>query len=117
MKLQSINPATGELIESFEESSDAEVEAALDRAQRTFAAYRKTSFAQRAGWLLQAAQILEGENDKWARLMTREMGKTYKSAVSEAQKCAWACRYFAENGPAFLADEAIRTDADEVFSW
>lgn len=115
MKLESINPATGELIESFEEHTDAEVEAALDRAQRTFAAYRKASFAQRAGWLLEAAQILEGESDKWARLMTREMGKTYKSAVAEAQKCAWACRYFAENGAAFLADEAIRTDADESY--
>jgi succinate-semialdehyde dehydrogenase / glutarate-semialdehyde dehydrogenase len=112
MKLQSINPATGELIESFDETSDAQLEAALQRARQTFAAYRKTSFAERAGWMQKTAQILDGESDKWARLMTREMGKTYKAAVAEAQKCAWACRYFAEHAAAFLADEQVRTDAD-----
>ena len=115
MKLQSINPATGELIESFDETSDAQLEAALQRARQTFAAYRKTSFAERAGWLQKAAQILDGESDKWARLMTREMGKTYKAAVAEAQKCAWACRYFAEHAAAFLADEQVRTDADASY--
>src|SRR5438445_206925 len=115
MKLQSIDPATGELIESFDEISDEELEAALARAQQTFLTYRRTSFAERAGWLRKAAQILEAESDKWARLMTLEMGKTYKAAVAEAQKCAWACRYFAENGERFLADEAIQTDADKSY--
>jgi len=115
MKLQSIDPSTGELIESFDEISDAELEAALARAQQAFRAYRTTSFAARAGWLSKAAQILEGEKDKWARVMTREMGKTYKAAVAEAEKCAWACRYFAENGERFLADEAIETDADKSY--
>ena len=115
MKLQSIDPTTGELIESFGEISDAELEAALARAQQTFRTYRSTSFAQRAAWLHRAAQILEDESDKWARLMTREMGKIYKGAVAEAQKCAWACRYFAENGERFLADEAIETDADKSY--
>ena len=81
MKLESINPATGELIESFEEISDADLEAALERARQTWRRYRGTSFAERAGWLHKAAQILEADKDKWARLMTREMGKTYKAAA------------------------------------
>src|SRR5438093_6500993 len=115
MKLSSINPTTGELIESFDEISDADLETALQRAQQTFRSYGNTSFAERAGWLRQAAQILDSESDKWARLMTREMGKTYKAAVSEAQKCAAACRYFADNGERFLADEAIATEADESY--
>jgi succinate-semialdehyde dehydrogenase/glutarate-semialdehyde dehydrogenase len=115
MTLQSINPATDELIESFDEISDADLEAALERARQTFRTYRRTSFAERAGWLRKAAQILEAESDKWGRLMTEEMGKTYKAAVAEAQKCAWACRYFAENGERFLADEAIETDADRSY--
>jgi succinate-semialdehyde dehydrogenase/glutarate-semialdehyde dehydrogenase len=115
MTLESINPATAELIESFDEISDAHLEAALERAQHTFRTYRGTSFAERAGWLHKAAEILEGEKDKWARLMTQEMGKTYKAAVAEAEKCAWACRYFAENGERFLADEAIETDADKSY--
>jgi succinate-semialdehyde dehydrogenase / glutarate-semialdehyde dehydrogenase len=115
MKLQSIDPTTGELIESFDEISDADLEAALARAQQTFRTYRSTSFAERAGWLHKAAQILEDESDKWASLMTQEMGKTYKAAVAEARKCAWACRYFAENAERFLADEAIETDADKSY--
>jgi succinate-semialdehyde dehydrogenase/glutarate-semialdehyde dehydrogenase len=115
LTLQSIDPATGELIERFDEISDADLEAALARAQHTWHHYRATSFAARAEWLRKAAQILEGESDQWGRLMTREMGKTYKAAVAEAQKCAWACRYFAENGERFLADEAIETDADKSY--
>ncbi|MGH8611169.1 MAG: aldehyde dehydrogenase family protein, partial [Gammaproteobacteria bacterium] len=115
MKLQSINPTTGELIERFEEVSDAELEAALERAELTFRTYRSTSFDERAGWLNKAAHILEDEKDRWARLMTREMGKTYKTAVAEAEKCAWGCRYFAENGAGFLADEEIETDADKSY--
>src|SRR5947199_5565702 len=115
MKLSSINPATGELIESFEEISDADLEAALQRARQTFRTYRSTSFAERAAWLQKAAQILESESDTWARLMTREMGKTYKAALAEAQKCASGCRYFAENGARFLADEAIKTEADDSY--
>jgi succinate-semialdehyde dehydrogenase/glutarate-semialdehyde dehydrogenase len=113
--LQSINPATGDLIESFDEISDSDLDAALARAQHVFRAYRSTSFADRAGWLRKASQILESEKDEWARLMTREMGKTYKAAVAEAEKCAWACRYFAENGERFLADEATETEADRSY--
>jgi succinate-semialdehyde dehydrogenase/glutarate-semialdehyde dehydrogenase len=115
MSLQSINPTTGEFIESFDEISDAELEAALERAKQAFRTYRSTSFDERAGWLNKAAHILEDEKDRWARLMTQEMGKTYKAAVAEAEKCAWACRYFAENGAGFLADEEIETDADKSY--
>ena len=115
MKLQSIDPSTGELIESFDEISDADLEAALARAQNTFHTGRSASFADRGRWLLGAAGILEAESGKWARLMTQEMGKTYKAAVAEAEKCAWACRYFAENGARLLADEEIETDADRSY--
>ena len=115
MKLLSIDPTNGETIESFDEISDADLEAALARAQHTFRAYRRASFAERARWLLEAARILEGESQNWARLMTQEMGKTYKSAVAEAQKCASACRYYAENGARFLADEEVPTEAERSY--
>ncbi len=115
MKLLSINPTNGELIESFDEISDADLEAALARAQHTFRTYRSASLPERARWLLEAARILEGESQNWARLMTQEMGKTYKAAAAEAEKCAWGCRFFAENGARFLADEEIETDADRSY--
>jgi succinate-semialdehyde dehydrogenase/glutarate-semialdehyde dehydrogenase len=110
MKLQSINPATGQPIRGYEEMGDAAIEAALARAHECFRAYRRTPFGDRARWLGEAARLLEGEKDKWARLMTGEMGKTYKAAVAEAEKCATACRYFAENAERFLADEPVKAE-------
>jgi succinate-semialdehyde dehydrogenase/glutarate-semialdehyde dehydrogenase len=115
MKLLSIDPSSGEVIEGFDEISDADLEAALARAQHTFRSYRRASFADRARWLLEAARIFDGESPHWARLMTQEMGKTYKAASAEAQKCAWACRYYAEHGARFLADEEIATDAAQSY--
>ena len=59
--------------------------------------------------MTRAAEILESEKEPLARLMTLEMGKPVRAAVEEAVKCAWACRYYAENGERFLADEIVET--------
>ena len=77
----------------------------------TFRSYQRTSFAQRAGMMLRAAEILEADKHSLGRLMTIEMGKPLKAAVEEATKCAWACRYYAEHAEAFLADEDVATNA------
>lgn len=111
MAIASINPATGELIKSFEPLSDAQLEAKIQRAADTFRSYRKTPFGERARMMTKAAEILEAEKDACGRLMTQEMGKTLKSAIAEAAKCATACRYYAENAERFLADEVIPTTA------
>jgi succinate-semialdehyde dehydrogenase / glutarate-semialdehyde dehydrogenase len=111
MAIASINPATGELIKSFEALSDGQIEAKLQLAADTFRTYRKLSFGERARMMTKAAEILEAEKDACGRLMTQEMGKTLKSAVAEAAKCATACRYYAENAEHFLADEVVPTTA------
>ncbi|MGA2131661.1 MAG: NAD-dependent succinate-semialdehyde dehydrogenase [Bryobacteraceae bacterium] len=115
MAIQSINPATGATLRVFDPLSAVELEQKLARAAATFQSYRRTSFAQRAEWLLRAAGILESEKQEFGRTMTLEMGKTLKSAVAEAEKCAWACRYYAENGALHLADEAVATNASRSF--
>src|SRR3954470_16408798 len=115
MAIATINPATGELLKSFEPLTDAQVEEKLQRAADAFRKYRKTSFEQRAGWLMKAGEILETCKDKYARMMTTEMGKTFKSAVEEAQKCAWVSRYYAEQGAKFLADEVVDTGAKRSY--
>jgi succinate-semialdehyde dehydrogenase/glutarate-semialdehyde dehydrogenase len=115
MAIASINPATGETLQTFEPLSSAEIEKKLRAAWSAFQSYRTTPFSRRAEWLNRAARILEDRKDEFGRLMTREMGKTLKSAVAEAEKCAWGCRYYADNGERLLADEVIPTGASLSF--
>ena len=111
MAIATINPATGELVRRFEPLSAAQIESKLQKAAQTFPAFRALSFAERARMMAAAAGILDREKEELGRLMTLEMGKTLSSAVGEAAKCAWACRYYAENAEKFLADEVVETGA------
>ena len=115
MPIATINPATGEVIKTFQPQSDTEIEQKLQLAVSTFQAERKTPYAVRAKRMLKAADILERDKDKFGHLMTLEMGKTLKSAVAEAVKCAGGCRYYAENAERFLADEVVETGAKRSF--
>jgi succinate-semialdehyde dehydrogenase/glutarate-semialdehyde dehydrogenase len=115
MAIATINPATGQTIKKFEALTDSQVDQKIQRAAETFPALRKLPFADRAKMMMRAAEILESEKDSLAHLMTLEMGKTLRSAVDEAVKCAWACRYYAENAERFLADELVETPASRSF--
>ena len=115
MAIATINPATGEVIKTFQPLSEAEIEKKLQLAVKIFKQERKTPYAIRAQRMLKAAEILERDKEKFAHLMTLEMGKTYKSAVAEALKCTTACRYYAENTERFLADEVVETGAKKSF--
>ena len=115
MAIATINPATGEVIKTFEPLPDAEIEARLQTAVAAFQAHRRTTFAERAAKMLRAAAILEAEQDAFARVMTTEMGKTYASALAEVVKSATGCRYYAENAARFLADEVIPTEATRSY--
>ncbi|HEY6250605.1 MAG TPA: aldehyde dehydrogenase family protein, partial [Candidatus Angelobacter sp.] len=115
MSIVSINPATGQVMKTFEPLSDSQIDEKLQRAARAFSTYRKAPFAERARMMVKAADILENEREPLGRLMTAEMGKPFRSAVEEARKCAWACRYYAEKAEAFLADEVVQTDASRSY--
>lgn len=115
MAIATVNPATGEVVKTFESLSDRQLEVKLQKAADTFLSYRNTPFAERAGLMVNAAAILEKEKDNYARVMTTEMGKTFRSAIDEAVKCAWVCRYYAENAERFLADEVVQTTAKRSF--
>jgi len=103
--MTSVNPATGEVFGRFEELADAELEQRLARAAETFRTWRKRPFADRAALMRRAGDVLEQKKDHWGRIMSEEMGKTLRSAVAEAEKCASVCRYYAETAEGFLADE------------
>ena len=115
MAIATVNPATGQLVKSFEPLTSAEIESKLQKATDTFATYRNTTFAYRAERMLKAAAILEQDKEAFAKVMTTEMGKTLRSAVDEAAKCAWVCRYYAENAERFLADEPVETGAKKSY--
>ena len=115
MAIASVNPATGEVLKTFEPLTASQIEAKLSLAAKTFETFRKTSFADRARMMNKAADILESEKESLGKLMTLEMGKTLRSAIDEAVKCAWGCRYYAENAERFLADEVIETTASRSY--
>jgi succinate-semialdehyde dehydrogenase / glutarate-semialdehyde dehydrogenase len=115
MPIESVNPATGEVVERFAELTDAEVDERLARAERAFQRHRRTSFAERAERLARLADLLEGQATELGRLMTEEMGKPIDAAVAEARKCALACRYYVEHGERHLADEVVETEAERSF--
>jgi succinate-semialdehyde dehydrogenase/glutarate-semialdehyde dehydrogenase len=81
----------------------------------TFREFRKTTFADRAAKMVKTAEFLESDKEKIGTVMTTEMGKTYRSAVDEVAKCAWVCRYYAENAEKFLADEIADVPGSKSF--
>jgi succinate-semialdehyde dehydrogenase/glutarate-semialdehyde dehydrogenase len=115
MAIASINPATGEKLKEFPAFNDDEIEKRLKRAEQAFAHHRREPFAKRAQLMIAAAALLEQEKEKWARIMTLEMGKLLRSAIEEVEKCARACRFYAENAERFLEDEPAQTSAARSF--
>jgi succinate-semialdehyde dehydrogenase / glutarate-semialdehyde dehydrogenase len=112
MAIASIDPRTGETTHRFEALSPLEIEAKLERAERAFAAWRRTSYAERGAPMQRAAALLGAERDAIARTMTEEMGKTLASALAEVDKCAKVCGHYAEYAERYLADEPIATEAE-----
>jgi succinate-semialdehyde dehydrogenase / glutarate-semialdehyde dehydrogenase len=115
MALISINPATGETIASYRETTPGEVADIIARSNRAFLDWRRIGFAERAKPMRAAAQLLRDNAPRYGRLMAEEMGKPIRDGIAEAQKCALACDYYAENAERFLAREMVETDARKSF--
>lgn len=115
MAISTTNPATGKIVRRFEDFSATRVDDCLNRAINAARAHRRISFAERARLMFRSAEILEKEKQELGRLMTLEMGKPIASAISEAAKCATACRYYAANAERFLADQPVEIEGGK--SW
>ncbi len=115
MPIATINPATGETLRTFDPLTDTSSTTKSRTRRETFQTYRRTPLAERAAWLLRAAEILEAEQGALGRLMTTEMGKLVKAGGEEAVKCAWGCRFYAEQAPRMLADEPAQSTATKSF--
>ncbi len=113
--IRTTNPATGELLESYEPHDRAAIDERLDRAHAQAQVWRETPFAERAKRMRAAAQTLRDQKTKLAALATREMGKPIAEAEAEVEKCATACDWFAENGERLLRAEEIPSNATRSY--
>ena len=115
MTITSINPATGETLAEFSEFTAAEVETRLARAADACLRWRFTAIEERVAVVARLGELLEQEKERLGRIMTLEMGKPIRAAVEEAAKCAMACRFYAEHGPRFIADEIVADEDHRSF--
>src|SRR5437667_313340 len=115
MTVVSINPTTGETLETFAETTPAALERVLDEAVAAYQTWRRCSYAHRAKLVREAARLLRERKSQHARTMALEMGKPLPQGEAETEKCAWACDYYAEHTERFLAEEPRETDASKAF--
>jgi len=115
MDVTAINPATGQTVKIYHETSAEEVTRAIEKAHETWKAWRQRPFAERAGLMRKSATVLRGRKAALARLMASEMGKPLKQGEAEVEKCAWVCEYYADNAEKFLAREEVKTDAKRSY--
>src|SRR5215472_10042683 len=113
--IATVNPATGQVIGQFEPHTQQEVQLRLQRAAETFCLFKATPINERGRLMMRIAGLLEREKAELARTMTLEMGKPVRAALQEAEKCALACRYYAENAARFLADEPAATKGSRSY--
>jgi succinate-semialdehyde dehydrogenase/glutarate-semialdehyde dehydrogenase len=113
--IQSINPATGEEINIYNEMSETEISDIISRSYNTFTNWQETDFKTRALYMKNAAGILRNKKNTWAEIMTLEMGKPINQSKAEIEKCASVCDYYSENAERFLADDLVMTEASKSY--
>ena len=111
MSLRSVSPTTGEVLESFEETTASELERILARAQVAFLDWRRRPLTERGALLREAARLLRAKQGDYARAMALEMGKPIAQGAAEVEKCAWAAEYYAEHAARLLEEQPRETDA------
>ncbi|MCK5147664.1 NAD-dependent succinate-semialdehyde dehydrogenase [bacterium] len=110
-----INPANGEMIRTYTQTSPEEVMEIIEQSQQAFEEWRSVEFPQRAGLMKNAATYLRDNSERYAVMMAEEMGKPIKGGRSEVEKCAWLCDFYAEKAEGFLSPEIIETDATKSY--
>jgi succinate-semialdehyde dehydrogenase/glutarate-semialdehyde dehydrogenase len=114
-KISSVNPATGELLATFPLLTKDQLGKKITKSQHSFETWKTSSFSKRRTLLKKVAALLRKNKEHFATIITQEMGKTIKESLSEVEKCAWVCEYFAEQTEALLKKEIIKTQAKESY--
>ncbi len=115
MAIESINPATGELLEVFDEWTPEVTAGVVASVDRAWHQWRDTNFSRRSELMHRAAAVLRRNRDEYARAMALEMGKPISEGRSEVEKCAWVCEFYADHAERFLAEETAQSDGSRAF--
>jgi succinate-semialdehyde dehydrogenase/glutarate-semialdehyde dehydrogenase len=115
MSFEVINPATGEKVTEIPAWDSQQLESGLASVAAASAAWRNTPMEERCALMRKAAEVLRANKDKYAAVITQEMGKLINDSRAEVEKCASVCDFYADKGPEFLADEMIESDAGKSY--
>ena len=113
--MKSINPATGETLQVYETHSEKGVGKIINSVDKRWHQWRRASYFQRSQMMQNLASLLKSKKEELARLMALEMGKVVREGISEIEKCAWVCDYYAGNAESFLENEPIATDFSKSY--
>lgn len=114
-KIETVNPATGKVIASYDNEGAEQVNAKVRAARQAFASWKKTDLAERADLMRKLGRVMRKNREEYARVVTEEMGKPIRQSLAEIEKCAWVCDYYAEHAEVFLRDQLVPTEFRKSF--
>jgi succinate-semialdehyde dehydrogenase/glutarate-semialdehyde dehydrogenase len=115
MPIQTVNPATGELIKTYQEMSETEVTNIIDTTDKAYLFWREMDIAKRALPMRKLAEMLEDKKASLAAIITEEMGKPITYAIKEIEKCAWVCNFYALHAEEYLKPRIIETQMHKSY--
>ena len=113
--MKAINPFTAKICGTYPKHTEKEVNQIIDKVDLAFKSWKKVAFADRAKFMFRLGELLIEKKDWLSDLISTEMGKVKRESIGEVEKCAWVCRYYAENAEHFLQSETIETEASQSF--
>src|SRR5919197_802171 len=113
--IETLNPATGKVLATYENSNPDQVSRKVKAARAGFPKWKKLDLAERAECMRRLGRVMRKNREEYARLVTEEMGKPVRQSLAEIEKCAWVCDYYAERAEVFLRDEIIPTEFRKSF--
>jgi len=114
-KIETINPATGKNIASYNNISVEEINSRVKYARNAFEKWKNVDISERTVYIRNLGRIMRKNKDEYAALITEEMGKPIRQSLAEIEKCAWVCDYYADHAESFLRDELIPTEFRKSF--
>jgi acyl-CoA reductase-like NAD-dependent aldehyde dehydrogenase len=114
-KIETVNPATGKVIASYDNDDAEAVARKVRQAREAFSSWKKLELGERADYMRRLGRVMRKNREEYGRIVTEEMGKPVRQSVAEIEKCAWVCDYYAEHAEAFLRDQIVPTEFRKSF--